>query len=114
MKKIAVLRCFKISSKCSGSGCTKAFNKKTASFNDYEDDSQMLMSIPCSGCSEDSLAEVLESSKELKNQDVESIHLSTCMRSKCPYYNEFVQELSKDFQVIGYTHATKKNTEKYL
>jgi predicted metal-binding protein len=114
MEKIAVLRCFKVSSKCSGSGCIKAFNKKTASFNDYEENSEMLMSIPCSGCSEDSLKEILDASKELENQGVESIHLSTCIRSKCPYYNEFVEELSKNFEVIGYTHGNKKNSEKYL
>ncbi len=114
MKKIAVLRCFKVSSKCSGSGCTKAFNQKTASFNDYEDTLQMEMSIPCSGCSEDSLKEVLEFSKKLKLQGVESIHLSTCIRAKCPYYQEFTEELSEDFKVVGYTHGSKKNTEKYL
>lgn len=114
MKKIAVLRCFEVSSKCSGSGCIKAFNNRTASFNDYEANSDMVMSIPCSGCSSDSLNEILNSSKELKKQGVESIHLSTCIRSKCPYYNEFVHELSKEFQVVGYTHGNKKNTGKYL
>lgn len=114
MKKIAVLRCFKVSSKCSGSGCIKAFDKKAASFNDYEDNSQMVMSIPCSGCNEDSLKEILDVSKKLKCQGVDNIHLSTCIRSKCPYYNEFMQELSKNFQVVGYSHGNKKNTEKYL
>lgn len=108
MKKIAILRCFKISSKCSGTGCVSAFNNKTASFNNYEVDSDMTMSIPCSECNTDSLQEVLNLSKELKKQGVEIIHLSTCIRAKCPYYNEFVEELSGDFQVIGYTHGNKK------
>ena len=108
MKKIAVLRCFKVSNKCSGSGCTKAFKSKTASFNDYDENSEMVMSIPCTNCSEDSLKEVFISSKELQNQGVETIHLSTCIRSKCPYYNEFFQELSKNFQVVGYSHGQKK------
>lgn len=108
MKKIAVLRCFEVSSRCSGSGCVKAFNNKTASFNNYGADSDMVMSIPCSGCSTDSLKEILNVSKDLKKQGVETIHLSTCIRSKCTYYNEFASELSKDFQVIGYTHGSKK------
>lgn len=107
MKKIAILRCFKVSKKCSGSSCTKAFKNKTASFNDYEEDSQMFMTIPCSGCSTDSLKEILISSSELKKQGVESIHLSTCIKSKCPYYNKFFEELSHDFQVVGYTHTIK-------
>ena len=108
MKKIAVLRCFEVSNRCSGSGCTKAFRSKTASFNEYDDNLEMVMSIPCSGCSKDSLKEVLISSSELQKQGVETIHLSTCIRSKCPYYDEFFQELSKKFQVVGYSHGQKK------
>ena len=108
MKKIAVLRCFNVSSKCSGSGCTKAFRNKTASFDDYDENAEMIMSIPCSECSEDSIKEVCTSSKELQKQGVETIHLSTCIKSKCPYYNEFFEELSRDFQVIGYSHGQKK------
>ena len=108
MRKIAILRCFEVSSRCSGSGCIKAFNNKTASFNEYDVNSDMVMSIPCNGCSTDSLKEILNSSTELKKQGVDSIHLSTCIRGKCPYYNEFVEELSKQFQVIGYTHGSKK------
>ncbi|MBU3092237.1 CGGC domain-containing protein [Clostridium sp. CF011] len=108
MKKIAVLRCFKVSSKCSGSGCIKAFNNKTASFNDYDASLDMVMQIPCSGCNAGSLKEMLNSSEELKKQGVSSIHLSTCIRATCPYYNEFVKGLSKEFEVVGYTHGRKK------
>jgi len=108
MKEIAVLRCFKVSSKCSGSGCIKAFNNKTASFNNYEGSLDMVMEIPCSGCSINSLKEVIDCSEKLKKQGIESIHLSTCIRGKCPYYNEFVEELSKGFQITGYTHGSKK------
>lgn len=109
MKKIAILRCFKVSKKCAGSSCTKAFKNKTASFIDYEDTWQMLMAIPCSECNEDSLKEIIICAKEFKNQGVESIHLSTCIKLKCPYYNEFIEELSNMFQVVGYTHALKNN-----
>ncbi|MBU3110807.1 CGGC domain-containing protein [Clostridium lacusfryxellense] len=44
----------------------------------------------------------------LKKQGVCSVHLSTCIRASCPYYNEFIKELSKNFEVIGYTHGVKK------
>lgn len=108
MKKIAVLRCYKVSTKCSGSGCLKAFNNKNGSFNDYDDTLDMVMQIPCSGCNSNSLKEVINSSKELKKQGVSNIHLSTCIRASCPYYNEFVKELSNDFQIASYTHGTKK------
>jgi predicted metal-binding protein len=106
MKKIAVLRCFKVSSKCSG--CIKAFNNKNGSFNDYDATLDMVMQIPCSGCNEKSIKEILNSSEKLKKQGVSSVHLSTCIRASCPYYKEFINELSKDFKVVGYTHGVKK------
>lgn len=114
MKKIAVLRCYKVSKKCSGKSCVKAFKNKNASFKDCEDNSQMSITIPCSGCTIDSTNEILASTVELKTQGVERIHLSTCIMLKCPYYNEFLKELSKDFQVVGYTHALKNNKKAIL
>jgi len=109
MKKIAILRCFKVSKKCTGSSCKKAFKNKTASFNDYEHNSEMVMDIPCTGCSTDSLKEIIISAKKFKKQGVESIHLSTCIKLNCAYYDEFIEELSNDFLVVGYTHALKNN-----
>ena len=110
MKKIAVLRCFKVSSKCSGSGCIKAFKNKTASFNDYEENSEMVMSIPCSGCSEDSLKEILNASKELKKQGVETIHLSTCIKIEMSLTTmNFLANFQKIFRLLDILMEVKSS-----
>ena len=108
MKSIGIINCFEVSKRCSGSGCFKAFNNKTGSFNEYNDESQLLSFVHCNGCSENSVEQVVERAKRMKEVGVDTIHLSSCIRSKCQYYKEFIDELSKDFEVVDYTHGTKK------
>jgi predicted metal-binding protein len=40
----------------------------------------------------------------MKEAGIEVIHLSTCMKKMCPRYDEHLKALSKDFEVVGYTH----------
>ncbi len=40
----------------------------------------------------------------MKEAGIEVIHLSTCMKKMCPRYDEHLKVLSKDFEVVGYTH----------
>ncbi|WP_027626124.1 CGGC domain-containing protein [Clostridium lundense] len=108
MKKIGIINCLEVSKRCSGSGCFKAFNNKSGSFEKYtEEDSELLSFIQCNGCTDNSVKELLIKAEDLKKLGVTTIHLSSCIRSKCPWYNEFIEELSKDFQVEGYTHEKK-------
>lgn len=108
MKKIGIIRCFEVASRCSGSGCIKAFNNKTGAFDKYNEPADITIAIPCRGCSENSLEEILTSARQLKVDGVETIHLSSCIRSKCKWYDKFQETLSKEFDVIGYTHGNKK------
>lgn len=111
MRKIGIINCFEVSKRCSGSGCFKAFNNKTGSFESYDSDSELLSFVHCNGCSEQSVKQVVERAERMKDIGVTTIHLSSCIRSKCQWYDEFIQELSKNFEVINYTHGSKKNTE---
>lgn len=109
MKKIGIINCFEVSKRCSGAGCFKAFNNKTGSFDKYkEQESQLVSFVHCNGCSDNSVHEVLLRAEKMRAAGVEVIHLSSCIRSKCPKYNEFVRELSKNFEVVGYSHGKKK------
>lgn len=108
MKKIGIINCFEVSKRCSGSGCFKAFNNKTGSFENYDSDSELLSFVHCNGCSEDSIEQVIKKANRMHDIGVTTIHLSSCIRSKCPSYNEFVAELSKKFEVENYTHGSKK------
>ncbi|NOR25058.1 MAG: CGGC domain-containing protein, partial [Desulforhopalus sp.] len=38
---------------------------------------------------------------------VQVIHVSTCMRGKYDGYDELVEKLGIDFDVIGYTHGSE-------
>ena len=52
-KTIAILTCLKVNERCTGSGCMKAFNHRTAHFAGY-DDAEMIAFMRCSRCYADS------------------------------------------------------------
>lgn len=109
MEKIGIINCYEISKKCSGTGCINAFNNKSGSFNKYAfKDCEIIHFMQCPGCSKDVVNKLIYESQKMKIDGVTSIHLSTCIRSKCAWYNQFINELSKDFQVSDYTHGTNK------
>ncbi|KAJ51866.1 putative metal-binding protein [Clostridium tetanomorphum] len=109
MKKIGIINCLEVSKRCSGSGCFKAFNNRSGSFEKYiNEESELVSFIQCDGCSNTAVNDLILKAKQLKELGIKRIHLSSCIRSKCPWYNEFIKGLSKDFQVEGYTHEKRK------
>lgn len=109
MKKVGIINCYEVSTRCSGSGCFKAFNNKTGAFEEYQGEEIELVSfVHCNGCNEASVEEVLTKAKKMKAVGVEYIHLSSCVKAKCPLYDNFMKELSKEHNVVGYTHSKKK------
>lgn len=48
----------------------------------------------------------------MKKAGVQVIHVSTCTRGKDPGYVELVKRLSRDFDVIGYTHGVENGKTK--
>ena len=51
MKKIAVLRCLRVSASCTGSGCLRALNEKTGAFERYGDETLQAAAVfTCNGC----------------------------------------------------------------
>ncbi len=107
MKKIGIYVCGNVSKKCTANGCMRAFNKNQDSFTIYDESDYKLAAFNnCSGCDESPMENLLTKIEKFKKADVDTIHLSSCIRSKCEYYQDFVEELSKDFDVIGYTHGS--------
>ena len=112
MKYIGIINCFKSSHKCTGSGCFKAFYNKDAAFEIYTDEEIRMMSFThCNGCSENSVENVVEIGKKMKGRGVDVIHLSSCVRSKCPHLENFKRALSKELPVVEYTHKKKKKRD---
>ncbi|MFZ5968758.1 MAG: CGGC domain-containing protein [Bacillota bacterium] len=112
MKKIGIINCYNVSKKCSGSGCLKSFNHRTGSFNRYDEEKMELISfVHCNGCSEEAIQQVLERVKRMRAKGVDTVHLSTCIKAKCPWYYDFIDVLADHVDVVGYTHGKKQKGE---
>lgn len=107
MKKIGIYVCGNVSKKCTANGCMRALNENKDSFSIYDElDYKLVAFNNCNGCDEAPIESLLTKIEKFKKAEVDTIHLSSCIRSKCEHYQEFVDELSKDFDIIGYTHGS--------
>jgi len=113
LKKIGIYVCGNVSKKCTANGCMRAFNENKDSFSVYgESDYKLVAFNNCNGCDEEPMESLLTKIEKFKKAGADTLHLSSCIRNKCDHYQAFVDELSKDFDVIGYTHGSaegKKN-----
>ncbi len=116
MKRIGIYVCGNVSKRCTANGCLRAFNEKGDSFSVYDESMYKLVSFNnCNGCEEDPMESLVHKIEKFKMANADTIHLASCIRGRCEHYEKFVDELSKDFDVIGYTHGTaegKKNNNK--
>lgn len=100
MIKLAILVREETTHKCTGKGCLYSFNQKTESFARYQNTAVELTGFFHSG------GDLDYKLQKMKEAGVEIIHVSTCMRAKYQGYEELVQRIGKDFDVIGYTHGS--------
>ncbi len=103
--KIAILLNEETSYKCTGGGCLKAFFTKVDAFEEYPEDAELVGFFHIGGDLEKKLS-------RLKKRDVDTIHLSSCLRSKFEGYEELAERLSADFNIIGYTHGKEQGKTK--
>lgn len=104
MSKIGIINCYNESRECSSFGCFKAFNSRKASFENYDSSSEIICFAHCNGCSEASVNQVLERAGRMKRRGVDTIHLATCIKLNCHLYHKFIEALSKEFHIVGYSH----------
>ncbi|BEP28453.1 CGGC domain-containing protein [Helicovermis profundi] len=108
MKNIAIYVCGEVSKKCTANGCLRAFNNKSESFERYGGEKIQLVSFNnCPGCDELPIENLTKKIEKFKKAKVDVVHLSTCIRGRCEYYEDFAKLLSKEFEVIGYTHGSR-------
>lgn len=101
MLKIAILVREETTARCTGHGCLRSYFAKTESFSRYFGvDTQLIGFFHSGGDLDYKLA-------KMKEAGVQVIHVSTCMRGKFPGYVELVEKISKDFDVVGYTHGSE-------
>ena len=107
MKKIAIYVCGEISKTCTANGCLNAFNEKKDSFADYAFEQLELVSFnTCNGCDKAPVESLELKIEKFKKAEVDTVHLSTCIRGRCDHYETFAEMLSESFNVIGYTHGS--------
>lgn len=97
-KKIAIIVRNETLNNCTGRGCLNTFFQKLDAFAVYDESTQLLSFTHESGDLEKKIA-------TLKAYGVDTVHLSSCMRGKSGRYEEVAERLSRDFDVIGYTHG---------
>lgn len=85
--------------KCTGRGCLNAFFRRIDAFADYDTATELTAFTHEEGDLKKKIA-------TLKANDVDTIHLSSCLRGKSEHYEELAGRLSRDFTVIGYTHGS--------
>ena len=108
MKKIAVLRCLRVSASCTGSGCLRALNEKTGAFERYGDETLQAAVFTCNGCGENKLPNQEGINKKVERiikMQPDALHLSNCTMPKeengnrviCPV----IKELEDKFTAAG-------------
>ena len=113
MKKIAIYVCGVVSKTCTANGCLRAFNQKQDSFKKYEEVGCQLVSFNhCNGCNENPIESLKAKIEKFQKAHVDAVHLSTCIRGSCQHHEEFIKELSKHFDVVGYTHGSEEGKKK--
>lgn len=96
--RIAILVRPETADRCIGKGCLQAFYNRQDAFRDYGPEVQLIGFTHTGGDLEHKVARLVENG-------VAVVHLSTCMRAKGDDYVSLASRLSKDFEVVGYSHG---------
>lgn len=99
--KIGILVREETMMKCTGKGCLNALLQRKDSFAGYEGEIQLLSFTHVGGNLEHKIENMIKNG-------VKTVHLSSCLRSKSPDYENLARRLSEHFNVVGYTHGAKE------
>jgi predicted metal-binding protein len=81
---------------------------KSDSFEAYSRDGFELVGFGhCNECCKTSPADIAARAESMKKAGVDTIHIGSCIKRNCPNYTEFIEILSKEFTVVGHTHALR-------
>lgn len=115
MKKIAMLTCLNAAnSVCTGSGCMRAFNRRTDSFEQYgSEDLELIAFFHCNGCERDCLDDpkLQEKLQRIVEIRPDALHLGVCtVKSggvRCEVIKKYVDFfLEHGICVINGTHGS--------
>lgn len=99
--KIAIIVREETMQNCTGKGCFKAFFGRKDSFEGYGEDAEIIVFTHEGGNFDKKVQRMID-------EEIDVVHLSTCMRGKSEAYEELAEKLSEHFKVVGYTHGSKE------
>ena len=85
MKKVAIIRCLKTATSCSGAGCLRAVNEKIGVFAQYDEPVQVVAFCECNGCGDcalDNPEGMRKKIERIKTLAPDAVHLSNCTKKK--------------------------------
>lgn len=105
---ISIMACRKLVNKCSGTRCFKVYHESEDYFSIYKDDKKMLASFfYCAGCKETLYKDEdwKHKIKQLKNNEVDTIHIARCIEVECDDYDKHQKMLEEEgFNIVKGTH----------
>lgn len=103
--RIAIIVNEKTADRCTGAGCLKAFYRRKDAFVDHDENTELVGFFHVGGDLEKKINSLIKN-------EVDTIHLSSCLRSSYDKYEELANQLSKHFNIIGYTHGNRVGKKK--
>lgn len=97
--KIAILTREETMDRCIGKGCLSAFAGRRDAFSGYGPETELLGFTHAGGDLDHKIQRLIE------NQ-IDTVHLSSCLRAKSEDYEALAERLSAHFHVVGYTHGS--------
>ncbi|MGI6699680.1 MAG: CGGC domain-containing protein [Christensenellales bacterium] len=100
IKRIAIIVCGNVAANCPASACLWAFREQERYFEQYKGEKiplKLFAFFPCNGCDTD-FANDLGMRKKLERlvlEEVDKVHLASCIKSKCPHIQTICAELEK-------------------
>ena len=121
MAKIGILTCSNATQDlgCSSVSCLADFRKRKGTFADYPEDEKLTLAgiINCPGCptliGPDKLIERIRS---LTDFGVDTIHFSYCIKSLCPFkenYKKALEQSFPDIRIVIGTHEEHVTPEEF-
>lgn len=91
--------------KCTGRGCLNALIQRKDAFARYNNEVELLTFTHTGG-------DLNHKIEKMREAGIQSVHLSSCLRSKSPEYETLIKHLSQYFEIVGYTHGSETGTRK--
>ncbi|MPQ43994.1 CGGC domain-containing protein [Clostridium tarantellae] len=95
--KLGIMVCEKVSYECAATACFNAFNKREKAFEKYVNKNIELGALfHCNGCKSSLKKDLDYKIKQIKNNNIKTIHLAKCIKVECNRYDEILNFIKEN------------------